>query len=111
MSSSTEPTGPEAVVLVEHHLAAGMHSRFDDWLERTGLRLADWPGFLSLERLTVTDRPERYHLLLRFESVRELRAWSSSPAHEEALAELEDEMLKKQSSTVFTARSVSRTDL
>ncbi len=93
------------LVVVEHFLTdEGMHF-FPKWIKKTQHVLKNFEGFISLEQVQSIPHENRTLLLLRFQSLPQLRFWSSSIEHEEVLEELRSYRLVKQKSQIYQLTS------
>lgn len=89
------------VVHVQHYLNEAGRAYFPAWISEVAEVLCDFEGFGALSQLTDVQDENACHLLLTFESLPLLRAWSRSEAHDKLIAKLEPYQHKKQTSEVF----------
>ena len=89
------------LVIVEHFLTDDGMKFFPEWIRKTNEILLSFEGFISLEQIESIPNENRTLLLLRFTSIEQLRAWSSSSAHQQALDELMPYRLVKQKSLIY----------
>ena len=92
------------IVHVEHHLNEAGRIYFPQWLSEIADVLRNVEGFETIAQLVDIEDENACHLLLEFEGLVLLRAWSKSEAHDEMTGRLEPYRLKKQRSKVFEKR-------
>jgi len=76
-------------------------SQFDNWLQEVALELQNFNGFISIRRIKPIEADEECHLLLKFESLKFLRQWSNSSAHDQMISRLAPYRQKPQRSRIF----------
>lgn len=92
------------IVHVEHYLNEAGRIYFPQWLSEIADVLRSFEGFETIAQLVDVEDENACHLLLEFESLPLLRAWSKSEAHDEMIGRLEPYRFKKQRSKVFEKR-------
>ena len=90
------------IVIVEHFLNEAGQQYFPNWIKEVESVLRQWDGFVKVEQIQNVESENSTHLLLQFESLALLRAWSKSEEHDQMIAKLAPFRLKKQRSAVFT---------
>lgn len=75
---------------VARHVAPGREAEFEDWSAELTRRAARCQGFLGAGLLRPSHVGEPWHVVFRFATPADLRAWEDSPARAEHLAAGED---------------------
>jgi antibiotic biosynthesis monooxygenase (ABM) superfamily enzyme len=89
------------IIHVEHFLNEEGRQDFPVWIGRCSAVLSRFEGFISIRQLADVNDEEACHLLMEFDNVDNLKAWSSSKEHDTLVAQLEPYRSKKQVSKVF----------
>lgn len=89
------------IVLVEHFLNEAGRQYFPSWIKEVETVLQEWKGFVKIDLLKDVESDNSTHLLIQFENLSLLRAWSKSEEHDQMIAKLAPFRLKKQKSKVF----------
>ncbi len=88
-------------VLIEHYLKQKGKSYFSPWIKKAQARLETFEGFLSVEQLHENENPNRNLILLKFDSVENLKRWADSDDHRQLIEELSPFMERKHNSQLF----------
>ena len=88
------------IVIVEHFLTAEGRGYFSRWLNNTATILKNFTGFVSIDSVEKVDTHGTF-LLLKFNSLENLRTWSGSEEHSQALNRLSRYQIKKQISQIY----------
>lgn len=88
-------------VIVEHFLTDAGMDFFPKWIIKIRKALETFEGFISVEQVESVPHENRTLLLLRFQSLSQLKGWSSSPEHKKILEELISFRLVRQKSQVY----------
>ena len=88
------------IVIVEHFLTTEGQSYFSRWLNNTATMLKNFTGFVSIDSIEKVDAHGTF-LLLKFNSLENLRIWSGSEEHSQALNRLSRYQIKKQISQIY----------
>ena len=88
------------VVFVDHYLNEQGIQYFPDWIRSTRGKVAQFQGFVSLSQLDEFNQNSCV-LELKFQFIEQLKDWSTSQEHTNALEQLLPYRLKKHTSRLF----------
>lgn len=88
------------IVIVEHFLSTKGQNYFPRWLSDTATILKNSEGFVSIDFIEKVGACGTC-LLLKFDSLENLRTWSGSEEHSQALDRLSQYQVKKQISQIY----------
>lgn len=88
------------IVIVEHFLNTEGRNYFPRWLSDTAAILKNFAGFISICSVEKINTHGTF-LLLKFNSLENLEAWSGSEEHSLALDKLMQYQIKKQVSQIY----------
>ncbi len=90
------------MVLIEHFLNEQGREYLPHWLGELRPILRDVEGFRSVQQLQlIHTNPNRAHLVLKFQTLEQLKVWSRSEEHQYYLEKLAPFMLQKPHSQIF----------
>lgn len=91
------------IVHVQHYLNSDGREYFPVWLKEIAHVLSRFDGFIAVRQLKDVDNVSACHLLIEFENLEQLRAWSSSQDHDTMIAKIAPFRLRHWESHIYEA--------
>lgn len=96
-------------VHVQHFLNQEGIDYFPEWIEKGKKVLKTFDGFISMKQILYPTKPEETHLILNFDTEKNLKRWSKSAEHHNYLYVLREFTLKKHESSIFEVEDMKKT--
>ncbi len=92
-------------VVVKHYLTSEGRRYFPSWIEEGKHVLDSFEGFRSIIQVEELQAGHTTCLLMTFDSMEELKTWSSSTAHDQLMDKLRPFMKRDQQSRIFVEKN------
>ena len=89
------------IIFVEHYLTETGKKIFFQWIKGVEVALSEFNGFNSITALKDLEDDNRTILILKFESYKLLKIWTTSKEHDVIIEKLKKYMIKKPKTQIL----------
>lgn len=88
--AKNNPTLSEQVsFIIQHHVKPDRHAEYEEWLKKTILEAAKYPGHMGTHVSRPTDGNDTYEIAVRFATRRDAENWINSQKRKDLIREVE----------------------